>query len=438
VESAWKNAEQQLDNYIKTQGRNKVSTKDLADATQAANLIIRDSGPASAEAQAELEALYKAEQAGTLYTKEGETQWQAYLRGIINVGQELPGMNQYLIQQGVAADTAAKKLENYNTLLNVGASAMAQMNTQFGEFNGEFTKTSDLAAKRVTDFTNTLSGAGRGHKVLGQQFQAPDTDGLHAASSALADQTKAANDAAAANRDGAKAFLEQANAIGVLNSGLDKLIASDVSTWAERTASRVINSTEGLGSMMSVIIDGTKNLGSQSQNLNDWAVGLINVKGVVRRDRYAPGKSAKSRYTTYTKAQEAGTRIIADNAAVQEDLLRIQAKQAPILADAADAQAKYIDQLADMPAKQQEVALGWMDQNEAAKANAALNLAAAAAAGEYGDAGEAAATAAITAQAQADPAFAAMLTDMGVISEGANGDDRRQLPHRHLRSMMTR
>jgi hypothetical protein len=102
-------------------------------------------------------------------------------------------------------------------------------------------------------------------------------------------------------------------------------------------------------------------------------------------------------------------------------LLRIQAKQAPILADAADAQAKYVDQLADMPAKQQEVALGWMDQNEAAKANAALNLAAAAAAGEYGAAGEAAATAAITAQAQADPAFAAMLTDMGVISQGADG-----------------
>jgi hypothetical protein len=107
---------------------------------------------------------------------------------------------------------------------------------------------------------------------------------------------------------------------------------------------------------------------------------------------------------------------------VQEDLLRIQAKQAPILADAADAQAKYVDQLADMPAKQQEVALGWMDQNEAAKANAALNLAAAAAAGEYGAAGEAAATAAITAQAQADPAFKAMLTDMGVISQGANGE----------------
>jgi hypothetical protein len=421
VESAWKNAEQQLDNYIKTQGRNKVSTKDLADATQAANLIIRDSGPAAAEAQAELEALYKAEQAGTLATNDGETQWQAYLRGIINVGQELPGMNQYLIQQGVAADTAAKKLENYNTLLNVGASAMAQMNTQFGEFNGEFTKTSDLAAKRVTDFTNTLSGAGRGHKVLGQQFQAPDTDGLHAASSALADQTKAANDAAAANRDGAKAFLDQANAIGVLNSDLGKLIAADVSTWAERTSSRVQTATTRLGTLFSVIVDGTKNIGSQSQNLNDWAVGLINVAGSYGKidDLLAHGQIS---LTTYNQAQEAGTRIIADNAAVQEDLLRIQAKQAPILADAADAQAKYVDQLADMPAKQQEVALGWMDQNEAAKANAALNLAAAAAAGEYGAAGEAAATAAITAQAQADPAFAAMLTDMGVISQGANGE----------------
>jgi hypothetical protein len=103
----------------------------------------------------------------------------------------------------------------------------------------------------------------------------------------------------------------------------------------------------------------------------------------LRQDR-RPLSPHQITLTTYNQAQEAGTRIIADNAAVQEDLLRIQAKQAPILADAADAQAKYIDQLADMPAKQQEVALGWMDQNEAAKANAALNLAAAAAAGEYG------------------------------------------------------
>jgi hypothetical protein len=321
-------------------------------------------------------------------------------------------------EKGTAATNAAaastKEVINAFTGYRMG---IKQLGDQYQELDGQI----DSTTNKVTEFTNKLSGAGRGHKVLGQQFVAPDLDSVNAASSALADQTKAANDAAAANRDGAKAFLDQANAIGVLNSDLDKLIASDVSTWAERTSSRVQTATTRLDTLFSVIVDGTKNIGSQSQNLNDWAVGLVNVAGSYGKidELLAHGQIT---LTTYNQAQEAGTRIIADNAAVQEDLLRIQAKQAPVLADAADAQAKYVDQLADMPAKQQEVALGWMDQNEATKANAALNLAAAAAAGEYGAAGEAAATAAITAQAQADPAFKAMLTDMGVISEGANGE----------------
>jgi mannose/fructose/N-acetylgalactosamine-specific phosphotransferase system component IIB len=426
VESAWKNAEKQLDNYIHTQGRNKVSTEDLASAQQAANTIIRDSGPAAALAQDVLEKLFAAEQAGTLSTEKGETQWQAYLRQIIFLGQELPGMNANMIAAGVATETTAKKVAAFNDLLNLTHAAFDQMNVSAREYKN----IQDTIAQQKADKTAEDAAKGFGHleSSMGAAITTQNTwlAGQYAAAAAAKSISSALVSGGATvvahAQEQAKAFLDQANAIGFLDSGLKKLIAADSGgTWAERTSSRVQTATTRLDTLFSVIVDGTKNIGSQSKNLNDWAVDLINVAGSYGKidDLLAHGQIT---LTTYNQAQEAGTRIIADNAAVQEDLLRIQAKQAPVLADAADAQAKYVDQLADMPAKQQEVALGWMDQNEAAKANAALNLAAAAAAGEYGDAGEQAASKAITAQAQADPAFAAMLTDMGVISQGANGE----------------
>jgi hypothetical protein len=406
VELAWKEAERQLNEYIKTQRDNKVSMEDLAAAQTAANTIIRDAGPAAEEARAELEALYKAEQAGTLYTNEGETQWQAYLRGIIAVGNELPTMNQYLIEQGIATDKAAEAVERYNALFAVGSAAFASMNTQMGEYKSIRAEIDAQNVDKKQEAAATSFG-----KLESSMGAAIETQNAW-----LADQYRAAEASAAA----AESFLKQASSIGVLDTELEKLVASGVSTWAERTANRVLHATDGLASGISVIIDGTKSLSSQSSGLDDWARDLINVEGSYGKidDLLAHGQIS---LTTYNRAQESGNRIFADNALIQEDLLRIQTKQAPLLADLADKQTKYIDQLADLPPQQELVALGWMDQNEALKATNALQLAAAASAGEYGAAGQAAAEQAITAQAQADPAFAAMLEDMGLISVGADG-----------------
>jgi hypothetical protein len=380
-------AQKALDDYVATQGKNKVSAEEMESAQGAVNDILQQQGPAGDDARASLADLYDSQQKGIIT-------WQEYLQQIVALDKLLPDL--------VVAHTNAAAATDKNT------------------------KSTKAGSDANKEYINTATGYRQSLAVLGDQFTTLDGQAktLTTDHASLANAIATGNEMFKAEQEAAKqttaAFFAQAESIGTLDSELEKLIAADVSTWAERTANRVLKSTEGLDSLMSVIIDGTKNLSGQSQNLNDWAIDLINVAGSYGKidDLLAHGQIT---LTTYNQAQEAGTRIFADNAAVQEDLLRIQAKQAPLLADAADAQAKYVDQLADLPAQQQLVALGWMDQNEAMKANAALALAAAAANGEYGDAGEAAATAAITAQARADPAFAAMLEDMGVISMGADG-----------------
>jgi len=387
----------------------------VGDAVGAANAIIADTGPAADDARAKLHGLNDDVESGAIT-------WIDYLHQVVDLNAALPGMNQQLIESGVAAQ---KTTDAINGGSEAGKEAIQVftgykqsievLGDQYTTLDGQIQKTNALMASGST--------AGDAHsasiKRLGDQYT--NLDGSLAGNSVL--QAQANEEAAKAKQladDQTAAFLKQADAIGFLDSELDKLIASGTSTWAERTSSRVQRAGDTLGSLFSVVVDGTDSIAQQSESVNKWALDLINVQGVYGKidDLYAHGQIT---LTTYNAAQEAGTRIFADNAAIQEDVLRIQTKQAPLIADATDAYAKYIDQLADLPPQQELVALGWMDSNEAAKANAALALAAAAAQGEYGDAGEAAATAAITAQARADPAFSAMLQDMGLISVGADG-----------------
>ena len=124
---------------------------------------------------------------------------------------------------------------------------------------------------------------------------------------------------------------------------------------------------------------------------------------------------------TYNAALQANTEIQTANASIQNDIAAIQANQLPIMAELTEQQAAYISSLADLPAQQQMVALGYLNTAESARTLELAQLAASAASGQLGDTGEATATKIITAAAQADPVLKSMLADMGLISEGADG-----------------
>ena len=185
-------------------------------------------------------------------------------------------------------------------------------------------------------------------------------------------------------------------------------------------AARATEAGSALGDAFRVAVGNTNQIGSQSQQVADWAKQLINVKDQTGQidDLLARGVITQGEYNA---AQDAGTRIFAANAAIQDDILKIQTDQAPILAQLTEEQQRYMDHLADLPADQQMVRLAYMDTNESLKAQQALALAAAAANGELGAAGEASAQSLIAGAAAADPYLKALLLDMGVISVGADG-----------------
>lgn len=179
-------------------------------------------------------------------------------------------------------------------------------------------------------------------------------------------------------------------------------------------AARATQAGSALGDAFRVAVGNTNQIGSQSQQVADWAKELINVKNETGKidDLLARGVITQDEYNA---AQAAGTSIFAANAAIQDDILKIQTDQAPLLARLTDEQQRYMDHLADLPAEQQLVRLGFMDSTEAMKAQQAVALAAAAASGELGAAGKESAQQIIAGAAEADPALRAMLESLHLI-----------------------
>jgi hypothetical protein len=171
-----------------------------------------------------------------------------------------------------------------------------------------------------------------------------------------------------------------------------------------------------LGGGFNAIVGGAKGFATLSQSVADWSNELAggNKAMNVLIDLNSKGLISNK---TFRDAIEANHRIQQANNDVQEDSLRIQAKQLPIMADMAEAQAAYVDEIADMPAAQQAAVLGYMDQ---AKTAQALELAQLAAASST-TAMQQSTTDMIAAVAAGDPVLKAMLIDMGLISEGADG-----------------
>jgi hypothetical protein len=170
------------------------------------------------------------------------------------------------------------------------------------------------------------------------------------------------------------------------------------------------------GSTFGGVVGAAQGFAQLSENVWDWSRGLTegNKATSILNDLNSKGLISDK---TYRDGLEANHRIMLANNSVQEDSLRIQAKQLPLMAQLAEEQARYVDEIADMPAQQQLVALGFADQ---AKTTQALELAQLAAASSTKSM-QASTSEMIAAVAAADPQLKAMLISMGLISEGADG-----------------
>jgi hypothetical protein len=187
-------------------------------------------------------------------------------------------------------------------------------------------------------------------------------------------------------------------------------------TFALDLAINTGGAQQALQSGYNAIVGGTQGMGQLAQQTWDWSNALAEGNiGQSKLDKLLLDGKISQR--TYGQALNANHRIMLANESVQEDVLRIQAKQLPVMAQLAEAQARYVDELADADVQTQTVALGYMDQTKAAQAMAIATMnSTAAMAGMEDIAGKT-----TIAMAEADPYLKAMLLDMGLISEGADG-----------------
>jgi len=164
-------------------------------------------------------------------------------------------------------------------------------------------------------------------------------------------------------------------------------------------------------------VGGAQGMGRLADQTAEWAASLTegNIGQSKLDDLLLKGAISQ---TTYRRALEANHRIQIANQSVQEDVLRIQAKQLPAMAALSESHARYVDSLADASVQEQAAALGFMDQSKSAQAVAVANMnASAAMAGMSEQAGKM-----TIAMAEADPYLRAMLLEMEVIEEGADGE----------------
>ncbi len=192
-------------------------------------------------------------------------------------------------------------------------------------------------------------------------------------------------------------------------------------TAASVLADNINDAATALDTVFRVAIGNTNAIAQQADSVKSWADELINVEGEYGKidDLLERGLITQQQWTD---AQQSYNSIAQDTASIQDYVLKIQAMQAPLIAEQTSALENQMEIISHLPAEQQLIALGWMDATTAARAMEFQTLAVAAANGELGANGEEAFTAMITGAVRADPVLKALLLDMNLIEEGANGE----------------
>lgn len=229
-----------------------------------------------------------------------------------------------------------------------------------------------------------------------------------------------------AQRQYAAAAFASAEAVGLLDTALEQMVAAGLQTDATMVALNL--STSALDSAFGAIVGTTNKLASGSQQVTDWITELTDQSDGLSKvgQLYVDGRI---NLDEYSGAMASATRINEANNEIQQEVLAIQTKHAPLLAELTEQQKEYIEGLGDLAPAQQIAALGFMDAAQSARAMELAQLAAKAASGELGDTGTETASKIITAAANSDPVMRQMLIDMGLISEGAEGEVSVNFPN---------
>lgn len=332
---------------------------------------------------------------------------------------DLQGIKTEIEQTGVA-------LRNFPRASFTEDLAFADQQRQFEESGAaaaEYTR--ELYAGDIAIAEYRAGVAALNDPLAAQQRQ------MEANGRAAADYGAGMDEATQATAEAEQAILAAAIELAGLNDSLTLLTTIGAGLGMERVGDDMVNvmtAAQGAALAINALADGFQVLvqnpvawGREAQAVADWATSvMLGVDGVNSlSDLWGRGQIET---ITYNRGIEAQNRILDANADIQNDVARIQAKQLPIMADLIEQQAEYIDGIADLDPKNQVAALGFMDVGKAAQAQSLMMLAAEGAAAGYGSGLAQMSEQIIVAAAQADPVLKAMLEDMGLIREGAEGE----------------
>jgi hypothetical protein len=400
--AAWnefKASAQTYDDLLKLHDTINTIDESLADYEYAANLAATANNNIASSSTSAATAIQN--QAGV--QREANAQLQAWL--------ELHGLAaQYNQQQAsipaIGNPDQTRWLANYAAVADLTADAINEMGLAARGWRWEDLADSVSAYIPVLDrfnktgalTTHVVEQGARAVQDLGDELNQLSADTKSADMSRIADEFEAAMRAASGLGDTIYDLKARGGTVGLdlaINTG---------------------GAQQALQSGFGAAVGGAQGMGRLADQTAEWAASLTegNIGQSKLDDLLLKGAISQ---TTYRRALEANHRIQIANQSVQEDVLRIQAKQLPAMAELAESHARYVDSLADASVQEQAAALGFMDQSKAAQAVAVANMnATAAMAGTSEQAGKM-----TIAMAEADPYLRAMLLQMGVIEEGANG-----------------
>lgn len=223
-------------------------------------------------------------------------------------------------------------------------------------------------------------------------------------------------------------WIENALEVAGLDDPLSQWNLAGFASDAAALADNLNDAAAAAESVFRVIVGNTDAIKSQADAVLNWADSLIAVRGeysrldeLVEKGLITGMSGVFDDGSQYAEAQNAYDSIAESVERIHDNLDAVQAIQAPLIAEMTEQAAAYTDELLAMEPAQQLVALGWMDSATSAKAMEIAMLGASAAAGDLGVNGMEAFASLVMGASQADPVLKALLIDMGVISEGADG-----------------
>jgi hypothetical protein len=343
-----------------------------------------DMGEATAAQRAEFEALSEV--------------FRGMTADVEDFSQVESSLASILANTGEGAGLVRDQLDQLNQGLEDGLITAEQWMVGVNNLAGAF-ETYDRAA---TNGLGTQELLNNQLQITAENFNILSVEAARAAAAMSPGEVSAFLNAQAI-KEAADAAKEYADAVVAAQEELARVFAL---TRSEYTATG-----EALDNVFRVIVGNTNAIAQQSQAVADWATELIAVEGTYSAlDDLLTNNSITLQQ--YTDAQRAHNTIQADNAMIQNDILSIQAQSAPVLASLMASQARYVNELANAEAPAQALALAYMDTATSARALELAQIAASEAPGFEG---------LIQGAIAANPYIEAILTDMGVVSRGAQG-----------------